>query len=568
MKNGDFNSDVFSLKVYKGKTRFVSYFKNTIMPTLIYGFFIGVVVGVVVFGFNLMAEFLVEQSKEIYFYVSQHLQYLPVLLLGLAVLGFFSYLIAKLVPDSQGSGIPYTEGVMQGKIKFQPTEMAGAISSSAYLTFAGGLPLGGEGPSVTLGGVLGLFVNRAGQKAFKRGKEYERMSVTSGASAGLAVAFNAPLTGILFSLEEGSKKISAPIVLSCCTTVMFATLTSSVLNFLVCGEFRPLYFNAIGETMTGIDIQYIWMMLILGIVIGLCAAGFSYFQRFFRKFFKKTKMPMWLRIILSFLLIGVVGVFVPEVIGGGGNIITIIATNYTSPEQIATWFILVILILRLVIIGFSSNSGLTGGLFVPMLCLGALIGGLLGNLFILMGLPEESYSTVVAISMAAFMGAVSRAPLTAIVLIVEVTGEVSLGLLMMIFVIVISYMTIELTHVIPFYDELLEGIEERKYHNKKLQKFDLLMNIDEDSFVAGREIRDIIWPYGVSVTKIYSTNNDNQLVYEVPEGGRRILYPGDAILVSCKTYDDDETFDDLIAICSSRKLYDYKFADINKYLLL
>ena len=197
MKNGDFNSDVFSLKVYKGKTRFVSYFKNTIMPTLIYGFFIGVVVGVVVFGFNLMSEFLVEQSKEIYFYVSQHLQYLPVLLLGLAVLGFFSYLIAKLVPDSQGSGIPYTEGVMQGKIKFQPTEMAGAISSSAYLTFAGGLPLGGEGPSVTLGGVLGLFVNRAGQKAFKRGKEYERMSVTSGASAGLAVAFNAPLTGIL-----------------------------------------------------------------------------------------------------------------------------------------------------------------------------------------------------------------------------------------------------------------------------------------------------------------------------------------------------------------------------------
>lgn len=544
------------------KNKYSSYFLRTIVPTLIYGIFIGIVSGGLVYMFNYIAELLLEFNKELYMCFRNGEYLLLTGVFGLAIgLSVLSFVIAKFIPDVQGSGIPYTEGVMQGKLKFEPIGMGLGITAGAFTSFAGGLPLGGEGPSVTLGGISGLAVNKVGQKLFKTGKAYERLSVTGGASAGLAVAFNAPLTGIVFALEEGHKKISAPILISTISCVVFAVLTRNLINLAVVGQFFPeAYFASLSTSMdTSIDFRFIYMLLILGIVIGLAGAGFGLMQRGFKKLYAKIKLPLFVKILISFLLVAVIGIFVPDILGGGKGFIVSTALNNVDIQ-----LLLLVFALRICLIGITSNSGVTGGLFVPMLCIGAMIGGIMTRLFNLMGLPEDYNTAIVVISMCAFMGAVSRAPLTAIVLTFETVGHIGVGLVMTILVVVISYLTIELCHITPFYEELLEGIYHRKTKNKKVITYEKTFTVESGSFICDREIRDVLWPSSCSVEKVFSFNaKTNSYDVCTTLAGSKVLHPNDKIVVMGQTFSEFELVEDIKAIVCNSKELDYdSFDDI------
>lgn len=573
------HSQIFWSNVYIGKARFLFFFKNTIFPTLIYGFFIGITVGTLIFFYNLFAEWVVEESAEIYSKVSQNLAYMPLLILVLVILSLCSFFFIKHYPDSSGSGIPLTEGVMSGKIEYdRPMELGPSIVASSLVTFTSGLPLGSEAPSVTVGGILGLGVNRLGQKIFRRGKEFERLSVTSGAASGFAVALNAPLTGIIYALEEGVKKISAPIILQTATAIIFAVVTSGAWHYAIEGEFRPFIYGIVGQSMGDIQIQYIWMMSILGLVIGFSSVLFSFLERLFKKISTKIKMPLFVKIMICFVLVGIVGVFMPRILGGGQSIIKEVGTKYSfdvttqtwveNPNNIGTLWLLAILVVRIIIISLSLNAGVTGGLLLPSLCIGALIGGIMGDLFVMMGLPTEAYGTVVVVSMAAFEGCVSRSPLTAMALTVEVTGQLTGGLIMMIFVIVISFFVIELSHLIPFYDETLETIEERKLKNKKRFSVDYMIKVEEDSYVAWREVKEIVWPCNSTIIKIYALKPDGNYEEHSILGGNSMLRPGDVILVNSLTCDSGSTFDELMSLCGSRKNQTRSYSELEHILNL
>ncbi len=514
--------------INKKRKYIINYFKNTIIPIILYGGIIGILVGVVVWSYSFAAEHLYKWCISIYQIVGERLIYLPLLLLGLAILATLVYFIFKFVPEVKGGGVPHTEGVMRGLYTFRWFRVLIGTIISSFITYFSGLPLGSEGPSIQIGGTIGQGVNEGGKKINKHSGAWKRLSVTGGASAGLATAFNAPLTGIVFALEEGHKRFSPMILLTAASSVIFATITSVLLRSWVGNE---LYVFNVG-VIENIPIRKIWILGLLGIAIGFSASIFS--SILFRAkelSIKYNKIPLLVRLILAFVIVGVIGVFVNDILGGGGALVKSIA------KMDFTWQLLLgLLLLKVVLIVICVNAGATGGLFVPTLALGALVGGLFGHLFIKMGMEEIYYKAVVVISMCAFMGAVMRSPLTAIVLVVEVTGQFLTGFLTIAIVILLAYFIVELLDVEPLYDYQLTLIMKDKSKGTPPQQFYTFeVEVEDGAFAVGRTVRDILWPPQCIVIKINKKDSEGHISVQMDRDGERSIRAGDRYTIQTQT---------------------------------
>ncbi len=539
-------------KPFRIRQSFIKYFLNTILPILFNGLIIGIIVGVIVWGYNFCAEHIMEFSKEIYSYVHKNIAFLPLLLVGVALIAVIMALLLKFIPEMAGSGIPYTEGVMRGELKYKKIKMFFGTIIYSFITFFSGLPLGSEGPSVQLGGIVGNCVNSVEEKIQWRSRAWNRLSITSGASAGLAVAFNAPLTGLIFALEEGHKRFSPTILLSTASTVIFAVLTSRCLNLWTgLKESEFFYIFSVEGGIFTLPMNSIWMLLLLGIGIGLSATVFSIVLSYIRILYDRLKIKRIYRLLIAYISTGLIGVFFVSVLGGGSGVIKEILSG-----NLALSAILVILGLKVVLIPLSSNSGSTGGLFIPMLVVGALVGGVFSHAFEAMGMDAKYASMIVAISMSAMMAAIVRAPLTGIILVCEITGEYLNGFLQTAIVVVIAYFIVELFGIKPLYDELLEGSIKSANKGKKAVHVRIEEIIDNGSFVAGRSVRDILWPAGCQVDEIVKVNKEGQVVTRNDKGGERLIHAGDVYIIKCETHDLNDTLDELHALTSSSPEHD------------
>ena len=160
-------------KPFRIRQSFIKYFLNTILPILFNGLIIGIIVGVIVWGYNFCAEHIMEFSKEIYSYVHKNIAFLPLLLVGVALIAVIMALLLKFIPEMAGSGIPYTEGVMRGELKYKKIKMFFGTIIYSFITFFSGLPLGSEGPSVQLGGIVGNCVNSVEEKIQWRSRAWK-----------------------------------------------------------------------------------------------------------------------------------------------------------------------------------------------------------------------------------------------------------------------------------------------------------------------------------------------------------------------------------------------------------
>ncbi len=150
-------------------------------------------------------------------------------------------------------------------------------------------------------------------------------------------------------------------------------------------------------------------------------------------------------------------------------------------------------------IAFATSSGATGGVFIPMLSIGALLGALLGKAFLAWGMNESLYPTVVMLSMSAFMGAATRAPLTALVFMVECTWSFS-NLFYVGITVFVSYLICELVKVEPLYDVLLERMTEQQNGGKTHRIIELKYVVADGAFAVGKSIRDVLWPANTKST--------------------------------------------------------------------
>lgn len=499
----------------------LSYFKNVIIPVLIYSGISGVLVGVLVNLYTFAANWLTHESVKIYELTLEHLWAIPILLLGLVVIALIVSALLKVTPECSGSGVPRTEGVLRGLLTFRWLRVLFTTITASILTYASGMSLGSEGPSIQIGATTAT----GACKMMHCRLAWTRYVQTGGACAGLAVAFNAPLTGIVFALEEVHKKITPMILLSASSSVLFATLVSNALSS-IWGNGGYVFDMGV---ITALPTKNFYILILLGIACGVLAVVFNQGIIKSQKLTNKLKVPQWLKLVIAFLVCGIAGLLCLDSLGGGHGLILKIGNM-----DFALKMLIILFVLKMFLIILSFNSGATGGLFVPMLAIGALIGGIFGKICLMAGLDEIYYKTIVVISMTAFFGASVRAPITAMVLIVEVTGHLN-GFLMTGFAICTAYFVAELFNAPPLYDALLENILKTTKHKNELAIVTFSVEIMENSFAVSKCVRDILWPPNCLVL----TLNRGEIII-VPDGETK-LHAGDKLNLQAETFDLEET---------------------------
>ncbi len=431
----------------KSGTDFKDYISKC-APIVFFSALTGALSGTVVVLYNLCAEFLQEHSQSIYQLVYAHPAFIPLLVVALVFLAFISYVILKYVPEAQGAGVPRTEGVLRGHLPIVWWRTLIGTVFASFIAFFSGISLGSEGPSTALGASVGAGVSklhRSKKLSEADTKEVSLMIATSGSSAGMAAAFNAPVAGLIFTLEELHQRFSPMILLAASSAIITSIATSTALKYAL-----GLPIVALETMLHALPFQYIWTLIILGVLCGVLSALFTKVLSGIGEFKFIKRIPLFLKILIAFIVTGTVGLFLTDALGGGFILVhKLISFDFK-------WWILIALLLSkifLTVLGVGSRS--SGGLLIPTLTIGALLGALMGKLFIVLGVPQEYYNTFIVISMSAFLGAMFRTPITAIVLMVEITGSLS-GMLTLGIEVLIAYVVSELLMRKPIYDTLLE----------------------------------------------------------------------------------------------------------------
>ncbi len=517
-----------SQETKKAKTNYsmrptLGYFRNVIIPVICYSGVCGILVGIIVGLYTKFANLLIGWSKDIYILVRNNPAWTPLFLFGLVVIALLCYFLLKVTPECKGSGVPRTEGVLRGILTFRWIRVLLTTIASSLLTYFGGLSLGSEGPSIQIGATTAQGACRL----LKCRMAWTRYIMSAGSGTGLAVAFNAPLTGIIFVIEEVQKKVTPMLLLTAGCSVTVGVLTSNAIAQLWGGTGYLFDFGAFPDKFA---IGNIWMLVVLGIVIGLASVGFNYVIINSQKIIPK-KIPQWAKLIFAFLLCGGVGLAWVDTVGGGHSLIMNIGNG-----KFVWYLLLALLAIKLVLIPVCVNSGATGGLFIPMLTIGALIGGLFGNLFQLAGLDTTLFKLLIVISMSAFFGASVRTPVTAMVLVMEVTGSFHSFLFTGI-TIFIATLVAEFFKVPPLYDALLERTVEQEREGKKQKQISFKVMVEHNSFADGKLIKDLLWPPECAVKTI------SKGAEQILASAETKLEGGDMLLIKAKTYNPDETME-------------------------
>ncbi len=368
------------------------------------------------------------------------------LFLGLALIGFIVGKLTEREPLIKGSGIPQVEAQLKGYIEPKWYKVLIAKFIGGALSMFAGLSVGREGPSIQLGAMAGDGAART----LKRTDDERRELIIAGACAGLAAAFNAPLAGIMFALEELKKKMSVNGVLA----AMAASLAGDVTSNIFLGTEPALNLeNAV--PLSAVRLEYLWLYIAMGLALGLFGVLYNTTLAATQKLYSKIKLPLYAKIMIPFLLAGVAALFMPDILGGGHGIIVSLA----SGARQALGAILILLAAKFAFSMLSFSSGAPGGIFFPLLVLGSLAGAVVFKLVQpATGLADSYMLNFVLLGMSGMFASIVRAPLTGIVLVIEMSGSLDQALGVTV-VAAISAMVAQALKCKPVYEKLLEPYE-------------------------------------------------------------------------------------------------------------
>lgn len=366
----------------------------------------------------------------------------------IAMLGY--YLVKKFSPESGGSGIPEIEGAM---IDIRPVRWWRVLPVkflASIGTLGSGMVLGREGPTVQLGANIGQLVNDV-----SRTKDPEsRHTLLATGAAGLTAAFNAPLAGILFIIEEMRPQFKYSLI--SIKAIFIGVIMSCIVFRLFNGEGGIIHIGKFSSA----PLNTLWLYLILGMSFGVLGAIFNkllfYVQTHFQNFYQNKTSRFILTGGVIGGLCGLLALIIPEITGGGFDLIPALSSGQYSLIALLIFFVL-----RIITSIVSFASGAPGGIFAPTLALGTLFGsafGLIANMLF----PEYhiEVGTFAIAGMGALFAATVRAPLTGIVLVLEMTDNYQL-ILPMIITCLGATMLAQLLGGRPIYTVLLERILQR-----------------------------------------------------------------------------------------------------------
>ena len=348
------------------------------------------------------------------------------------------YLLFRFFPEARGSGIPQTRAAIfinDGYISLR-TVLGKFFCCSASL--ASGIALGREGPSVHIGsGIASVIARRLGLST-----PQVRWLVPVGASAALAAAFNTPIAAVLFSLEEIMGDMHAPILGS----VVLSSTTSWMVLHLVLGD-EPLFHVAAYHLVNPSELL---VYVVLGIVGGLGSVVFVRLLLELRKAFARLpKRTVWVQPVAGGLCIGLIGFFVPQVLGVGYD-----QVDRALSGDLVLHALVLFAALKILATAMCYASGNAGGIFGPSMFIGAMMGGAVGQVaHTLLPATTAGPGAYALVGMGTAFAGIIRTPLTSVIMIFEVTRNYTIIVPLMISNLIAFYISQKFQHD-PIYEAL------------------------------------------------------------------------------------------------------------------
>lgn len=505
----------------------ISGLNNLEFKIIVHGILVGLIVGIVIMIYKTIIGFGMDGFNKVYSYTRENPKFIVPLFMILILLGFIVGIIVKRNPMIGGSGIPQVEGELSGKITVNWKKVLRDKFIGGIICMASGLSLGKEGPSVQIGASIG----EGFAKIFKKSDFEKRLLITGGASSGLAVIFNAPLSGAIFALEEVHRSFSLPVMLA----ALSASLTGVFIDNLILGNEFCIKIPPTGS----LPIKYYWTLLILGAILGVTGyifnKGLLKTQDFYVKILKK--IPIQFKTIIPFVMTGILALTIPQVIDGGDSLIENVISN-----NITIKLLIIILVIKFIFTFFSYSSGVPGGIFFPLLALGALVGAIFG-LFLnkYFGISDSFIVNFIVLAMAAQFASIVKAPITGLMLITEMTGTFK-HLLPVAITVTVAYLVSDMLNNKPIYESLLERLLERlniKFNPgiKKKEIFDFEVKIGSE--LEGKYIKDVKWPKDSLVITIFRGAE------EIIPNGEVQIQVGDVLEIIFSKSNESQYYDEL-----------------------
>lgn len=396
---------------------------------------------------------------------------------ALVVTGFLLYRMCLYAPMAGGSGIPQVKGVILGLYKMKWFRILWVKIIAGALGIGAGLSLGREGPSIQIGAVAGQGISRF----LGRTRMEERYLITSGASAGLAAAFNAPLAGMMFALEELHRNFSGAVLLP----TMTSAITATIVTRFFFGNSTSFHFI----NLVPMPADHLGLVVLIAISAGFAGILFNYGLLHTGAFYNLPVFKnQYVKILFALFSACLLGFFLPQVLGGGNGLVDQLAAGrYTSLS-----FLLILLFGKYIFTLISYGCGVPGGFFLPLLVIGALLGSVEANVLSALGLINEVFApNIIIIGMVSLFAASVRSPITGTLLILEMTGDFG-HLMALALGSAVAYITAELLKGEPIYDALLKKSLAAKPDRACEEERNIVeVPIGSGSLLEGKKIRDV-----------------------------------------------------------------------------
>ena len=456
---------------------------------LIEGLIIGTFTGGVISAFRFLLQLSETALPRLYAFLAQEPQYVPLWMLVLAGIGYIIYRLVACDGMISGSGIPQIKGILAGQMNMNWARVLVLKFTGAVLGIGAGMSLGREGPSVQLGACLGQGLGRLTHRSYAE----DHYLLTAGAGAGLAAAFNAPLAGVIFCLEELTKDFSPYVLLGAISASVMATTVTQ----LVFGMEPVFHMGVVPVVPTG----GLYVLLIaMGIFVGVLGLGFNKMLTRSLDADRDAPRPAWAKPMVPLAGALVLGFVLPQVLGGGSLLVdSLVYTRYTL------LFLLVLLAGKFFFTMLCFGSGVPGGIFLPMLVLGAIGGAVFARVAVLTGcMGSEWVVDCIVFGMAAYFAAVVKSPVTGSILIMEMTGSFE-HMLALITVSMTAYVVADLAGSEPVYDMLLNrSLAQRQRIATQVRHHRVMLEllVSRGSRIDGAAIADVPWPAGSLIVDV------------------------------------------------------------------
>jgi len=448
---------------------------------LVLASFVGITTGLIAVGFIKFIEFneglFFGRGREILGFLGPYsVIFIPAI--GGLIVG---PIVNFITPEAKGHGVPEVmKAITLRGGRIRPIVILGKMLASAF-AIGSGASVGREGPIVQVGSAVGSTV----AQFFKLSEAKIKNLLACGAAAGISAVFNAPIAGVMFSLEVILRDFGARAL----STVVVAAVASSIISRIFLGE-SPAF---IAPAYTLESPYEIFLYIGLGLISALVAILFISVLNTSEKVFERWRFPEWLKPMIGGLLIGCIGFYFPQIFGSGLSTI-----ENALLGGLGLQILLALVFLKIIATSLSLASGSSGGVFAPALFIGAVLGGAVGKL--LYGVvpfeiaPPGAYAIA---GMASVFAGAAHAPVTAILIVFEMTGSYEVILPIMASVVVATS-----------FSQLIQ--RESIYTIKLKQKGIDIEQVEEAKYLGAIQVRDAmttkfeIVPYNLSSTELIS----------------------------------------------------------------